>query len=302
MARLAALLCAVLLFHATGASLAFVFPARSSLSTTRPPADGQWPGLRYSIPDLDASDTATAAAAAAAAGQAASGFELTSPAVGVGAAALGAFALGAFRLAVYLRMQYITAALLSRRLPEEKPSGGLDVLELSAKDARNLYYLRPGAAKRVILSATADSKLTEGFAESAATQAGIPVVNVREQEQGKLDCPDNIIDVVVSVGGFMASNNAKTAVKEVARVLKSNGGTLLMVEPGTCELLIDELKRKVGDDIEVNLVQNIWRPYTVAVVKKNVPIESSVEAAGSNSKKKGASSRRKGSLTQRRSS
>ena len=46
------------------------------------------------------------------------------------------------------------ASLLTNRIPAV--SGGADVLELSAKDTKTLYYMPSGAVRRVTLSTVKD--------------------------------------------------------------------------------------------------------------------------------------------------
>eukprot|EP00611_Tribonema_gayanum_P019162 TRINITY_DN3262_c0_g1_i2.p1 TRINITY_DN3262_c0_g1~~TRINITY_DN3262_c0_g1_i2.p1 ORF type:complete len:343 (+),score=83.63 TRINITY_DN3262_c0_g1_i2:82-1029(+) len=180
------------------------------------------------------------------------------------AALLGtAVGLAAFNAIVYWRMQYITAALLTRRVP--RVAGGADVLQLSAKDSKALYYLPSGGVRRVILSIITDLK--QDLADAAAVQARVPVVSVRKQLDDTLDCPTGIMDAVISLGGFNGSTNTKRLIKEVTRVLKPGGQLIFVEQGGSNDSLIQELQKSVGET-EVNIVSNLFRPYTVAVSTK----------------------------------
>ncbi|CAM9791052.1 unnamed protein product [Ectocarpus fasciculatus] len=134
-------------------------------------------------------------------------------------AKLGLFALGGlgvaaagFSTAVYWRMQYVVAALLTNRVPSIQ--GGAEVLELSAKDTKTLYYMPTGGVRRLTLSTVKD--LENEIVNGAAIQAKIPTALVRKQEGTKISCTSGTMDCVVSVYGFSGG---------VAAAAKSNNGT-----------------------------------------------------------------------------
>ncbi|CAM9393447.1 unnamed protein product [Choristocarpus tenellus] len=198
-------------------------------------------------------------------------------ALAVGAA--GAVATGAlFKVGVYWRMQYIVAALLSNRIP--KVPGGAEVLELSSKDSKTLYYMPNGGVKRVILSAVKD--LDEKLVNTAAVQAGVPLALIRKQVDGTLGCPTGTMDTVVSVYGFSeggTGGETKKLIQEVARVLKP-GGTLLFVEKGEPGKLVDDVRDALGK-VDINVVKNLVEPYCVALGVKTKQAEDG-EGEGEN--------------------
>eukprot|EP00752_Nemacystus_decipiens_P004695 g4283.t1 len=189
---------------------------------------------------------------------------------GVGVAAAG------FSTAVYWRMQYVVAALLTNRVPVIQ--GGAEVLELSAKDTKTLYYMPTGGVRRLTLSTVKD--LESEIVNGAAIQAKIPTALVRKQEGSKINCTSGTMDCVVSVYGFSSGVAAgsgkdggggspatvKGLASEVARVLKP-GGTVLFVEKGEAKELVDELREALGT-VEVNMVTNLVDPYCVAMATK----------------------------------
>ncbi|CAM9448031.1 unnamed protein product [Ectocarpus sp. 4 AP-2014] len=208
-------------------------------------------------------------------------------------AKLGLFALGGlgvaaagFSTAVYWRMQYVVAALLTNRVPAIQ--GGAEVLELSAKDTKTLYYMPTGGVRRLTLSTVKD--LENEIVNGAAIQAKIPTALVRKQEGTKISCTSGTMDCVVSVYGFSggvaaaaASNKGANAAaagtlkglaSEVARVLKP-GGTVLFVEKGESQELVDALREALGT-VEVNMVTNLVDPYCVAMATKTKVTEEDV--------------------------
>eukprot|EP00903_Cladosiphon_okamuranus_P018573 g17096.t1 len=238
-----------------------------------------------------------AAAAATAAGQLvlAGGVldDLDPPKLGLFAlAGLGVAAAG-FSTAVYWRMQYVVAALLTNRVPVIQ--GGAEVLELSAKDTKTLYYMPTGGVRRLTLSTVKD--LESEIVNGAAIQAKIPTALVRKQEGSKISCTSGTMDCVVSVYGFssgVAAGSGKSGgggspatlkglASEVARVLKP-GGTVLFVEKGEAKELVDELREALGK-VEVNMVTNLVDPYCVAMATKTKVAEEEVGAAFGEMKK-----------------
>eukprot|EP00904_Undaria_pinnatifida_P000190 jgi/Undpi1/10171/HiC_scaffold_28.g12624.m1 len=175
------------------------------------------------------------------------------------------------------------AALLTNRVPSIQ--GGAEVLELSAKDTKTLYYMPTGGVRRLTMSTIKD--LESEIVNGAAIQAKIPTALVRKQEGGKISCNTGTMDCVVSIYGFsagVAADKGTGAVTvrglaaEVARVLKP-GGTLLFVEKGESNELVAELQQALGT-VEVNMVKNLVDPYCVALgTKTKVDVEDDERTA-----------------------
>ncbi|CAM9457906.1 unnamed protein product [Scytosiphon promiscuus] len=208
-------------------------------------------------------------------------------------AGLGVAAAG-FSTAVYWRMQYVVAALLTNRVPVVQ--GGAEVLELSAKDTKTLYYMPTGGVRRLTLSTVKD--LESEIVNGAAIQAKIPTALVRKQEGSKVSCNSGTMDCVVSVYGFSGgvaaaekggggggTSTLKGLVSEVARVLKP-GGTVLFVEKGESMELVDELREALGT-VEVNMVTNLVDPYCVAMGTKTKALEEGASRTSAKSQTAG---------------
>ncbi|KAI3423425.1 hypothetical protein D9Q98_010641 [Chlorella vulgaris] len=139
------------------------------------------------------------------------------PAAGLGVALAGVAAL---RLNGYSRLEYVTAAMLSRHVKR----GGARVLQLGGS-TRDLFYYPEGT-----LQVTVGGPQVGAMWEQAGVQAKVPVVAVTADVQKVLSSQaGSTLDSVVLLNQLQQWADVEQLLAQVYRILKP-GGTLVFIQ------------------------------------------------------------------------
>lgn len=213
----------------------------------------------------------------------------------LGGAALVAAPVVAARLTAYSKLQYVTAALLTNRVPR----GGARILQLGGS-TKDLYYYPSDAVQVTVVVPGANA----GLWEQAGIQAALPVVvrNAAPRPDQRW-APDGSADAVVvpaslppplltptsSSAAATAGAGVDKAVADATRALKPGGCLLLVqqvvlaggdsplralyggsagaVDATALEAALEKVE-KMYDSIEVDVVLEGQDPHVVAVARK----------------------------------
>eukprot|EP00898_Chlorokybus_atmophyticus_P007855 jgi/Chlat1/8070/Chrsp73S07538 len=150
-----------------------------------------------------------------------------------------------FRAYVYLRMQYVTAAMLGRHVPKEAT-----VVELGMKGGRNLYYYPKST--RMVIGVSPSAKA--GLLQQTAATIGMPL-DVRQQPLAPLDIATSSVDAVVSVNALSGVADPAACIAEAARVLRPGKPFIFLEETAANGGLAAALQGLFGKKADIATVE-----------------------------------------------
>mmetsp|Transcript_10903 Transcript_10903/g.14197 ORF Transcript_10903/g.14197 Transcript_10903/m.14197 type:complete len:319 (-) Transcript_10903:312-1268(-) len=205
---------------------------------------------------------------------------------------LSAIAFAIFKASIYWRMQFITAAMLSRRIVGKN----LSVVEVGATDSKSMYYYPTGAVQKLTI---VGKGINPGIAKSSGQQLGISVSVKDSSSEGIPNVGRSDADVVVSSQGLKQYSNLNETIKAVSDLLKPKG-SFVFIEQLSGDVLSQKTITKALEDsnsfesFDYDIVENLGNPYIVGfAVRAGLKSEKSSSSENYNESDGNRKSRRK---------